>query len=591
MKNKLYIILIGLFCTLWSCNDYEDVPVEKHTLEYVFSTTDSLGVDAKRYLNNIYSVLRYGHNGIDGDYLDAASDDAVTSVNSENQIYQLQVGRYSPFVRLTDMGWANYYRGIRWSNTFINNIDVVPFMQTYNNHAGTKIPLNRALKAEARFFKALYYFELVKRYGGVPLVGDIPYELGEPMEFPRNTFDECIEYIVNELDNIKDSLRSVPIANVGADGHVVTSGAAMALKTRVLLYAASPLFNESPIEAGNPYVGYDKYDPARWKRAADAAENFIKDWGPGGNYGGYALMNDFRDVFLYYYGPSTNEVIFHVQVQDGQKKRDVEVNNGPIGFSSEAKGNGRTSPTQNLVDAFPMKDGKPISDMSSKYTYSEQSMYDNRDPRLDYTVLHNGSRWLSSVLATYIGGRNNPSGTTETTTKTSYYLRKFMGKYEDKEKYEETLRNWVLFRYAEILLNYAEAKNEYDLASSKTTADAKVIEYIREIRKRAGIDGDDGTYGIAGNTTCVAMRELIRNERRIEMTFEEQRFWDIRRWKTAEEIFNSPLRGLALVMRTGNIQIEHIDVLNAKFDPKRYLYPIPYSEVNKNSNMVQNPGW
>lgn len=113
MKNKLYIILIGLFCTLWSCNDYEDVPVEKHTLEYVFSTTDSLGVDAKRYLNNIYSALRYGHNAIDGDYLDAASDDAVTSVNSENQIYQLQIGRYSPFVRLADMGWANYYRGIR----------------------------------------------------------------------------------------------------------------------------------------------------------------------------------------------------------------------------------------------------------------------------------------------------------------------------------------------------------------------------------------------------------------------------------------------------------------------------------------------
>jgi hypothetical protein len=590
MKNKLYIVLTGLFFTLWSCNDYEDVPVEKHTLEYVFSRTDSLGVDAKRYLNNVYSVLRYGHNAIGGDYLDAASDDAVTSALSENDVYQLQIGRYSPFVRLADMGWGDYYRGIRRANTFINNIDVVPFMQTYDNHAGTNIRLNRALKAEARFLKALYYFELVKRYGGVPLVGDIPYELGEvSMELPRNTFEECIGYIVSELDAVKDSLRSVPIANVGADGHVVTAGAAMAVKARALLYAASPLFNEKPLQAGNPNVGYDSYDPNRWLRAAEAAENFINDWGPSGRYGGYDLMEDFREVFLNYYGPSTNEVIFHVQ--GAGDRTDVEVNNGPVGFSSNAKGNGRTSPTQNLVDAFPMKDGEPIG-QSTIYTYTEQSMYDNRDPRLDHTVLRNGSLWLNSQLATYIGGRSNPSGTTEATTKTGYYLRKFMGKYEDKNEYTGLLRNWVLFRYAEILLNYAEAKNEYDLSTSKITADAEVIGYIRAIRKRAGIEeGEDGAYGIADNTTCLEMRELIRNERRIEMAFEEQRFWDIRRWKIAEEIFNQPLRGLALVMRTGNIQIEHIDVLNAKFDPKRYLYPIPYSEVNKNSNMVQNPGW
>ncbi|GAB6009582.1 RagB/SusD family nutrient uptake outer membrane protein [Dysgonomonas reticulitermitis] len=588
IKSKLYIVLAGLLLTLWSCQDYEDVPVEKITIEYVFSPTDSLGVNAKKYLNNVYSVLRYGHNYIDGDYLDAASDDAITSSLSENQIYQLQIGRYSPFVRLGDMGWAAYYRGIRRANTFINNIDVVPFMQTYNNHVGTNIPLNRALKAEARFLKAFYYFELIKRYGGVPLVGDVPYELGEPMELPRNTFDECVEYIVSELDNIKDSLRSVPIANVGSEGHVVTAGAAMALKTRVLLYAASPLFNESPIENGNAYVGYEKYDAARWSRAAQAAEDFINDWGPEGRYGGYGLMDNFKEVFLNYYGSNSNEVIFHTQ--GALDRKDVETNNGPVGFSSNAKGNGETSPTQNLVDAFPMKDGKPIG-QSAKYTYSEQSMYDNRDPRLDYTILHNGSQWLSTTVYTYIGGRNNPTGSTDATTKTSYYMRKFMGNYEDKTEYTSILRNWVLFRYAEILLNYAEAKNEYDLASSKATADAKVISYIREIRKRGGIEGDDGTYGIADNTTCLEMRTLIRNERRIEMAFEEQRFYDIRRWKIAEEIFSQPLKGLALVMKTGNIQIEHIDVLDAKFDPKRYLYPISYDEVNKNNNMVQNPGW
>lgn len=594
MKNNIYkFILIGLSLALWSCNDYESEPVENYTKDYVFSDTDSLGVDAQKYLNAVYSVMRttmYGHNRIDGDYLDAATDDAVTSESANNQVKKLSTGQYTASTRIeTDMNWGAFYTGIRRANTFINNIDVVPLKERFSNHAAQNIPLNRAWKAEARFLKALYYFELVKRYGGVPLVGDIPYELSAPMELPRNTFEDCINYIVGELDAVKDSLRSAPIANINSNGHVPTAGAAMALKTRVLLYAASPLFNKSPLEANNPYVGYAEYKADRWLKAANAAKEFIQDWGPNGHYGGYALMSDYREIFLQYYNANATEVIFHVQGESGNKT--VETDHGPYGFSGNAKGKGRTSPTQNLVDAFPMKDGKPIG-QSTKYPYSfNATMYDNRDPRLDYTVLHQGSHWLSSTIATYEGGRSNPSGITETKTQTSYYLRKFMGKFEDAVEYSGVTRNWVLFRYGEILLNYAEAQNEYDLATGKTTADATVLDAIRALRARAGIDGDDGTYGIDNNISCQNMQTLIRNERRIEMAFEEQRYWDIRRWKIAQDIFDAPINGLTITLITGNMQFMDKEVLNAKFNTRRYLYPIPYGEVNKNSNMVQNPLW
>ncbi len=592
MKNKIYIVLIGLSFTLWSCNDYEDVPVEKHTLEYVFSTTDSLGIDAMKYLNGVYSVLRttsYGHNRVGGDYLDAATDDAITSITSNNTITKLSRGQYTASARVTDMAWGEYYTGIRRANTFINNIDRVPLKETFNNHKAQNIPMNRAWKAEARFLKAFYYFELLKRYGAVPLIGNIPYELDEPIELPRNTFEECVNYITSELDAIKDSLRSAPIANINNDGHVVTAGAAMALKSRVLLYAASPLFNQSPLAANNPNVGYTEYKAERWQKAADAAKTFIEDWGPDGRYGGYALMNDYREVFLQYYSGNAKEVIFHVQGSSGNK--DVETANGPYGYSGNAKGNARTSPTQDLVNSFPMKDGIPIG-QSPKYTYSfNSSMYDNRDPRLNYTVLHQGSHWLSSTLATYEGGRSNPTGTSETKTKTSYYMSKFMGKFENTVEYSGVTRNWVLFRYAEILLNYAEAQNEADLAAGKTAPNQDVLKAIRDLRKRAGIDGDDGTYGIPNNATCLQLQQTIRNERRIEMAFEEQRYWDIRRWKIAEDVFSKPIKGLVITLIAGNMQFLEKDVLDMKFDTRRYLYPIPYSEVNKNSNMVQNPMW
>jgi hypothetical protein len=571
-----------------SCTDsYENFPVDQFTEEYVFSKTDSMGVQALNLLNSTYSLLDNGHNGIGGDYLDAASDDAISINQNDPDVYKLAIGRFTANSRVNShMGWGKYYEGIRKANIIINNIDVVPFKNTFTNFNGEQKKLNHTVKAEARFLRTYFYFELVKRYGAVPLLMDSVYKLGDDMELPRNTFEECISYMVDELDSIKYDLRSVSMPDAAVYGHAATIEAAMALKSRILLYAASPLFNENPVSTDDPaqkaLVGYESYNAERWKAAADAAKEFMNTFGPAGRKT-VDLAKNQMGIFLSFYSPAVNpEMIFFRQ---GGQSKEVETKNGPLGFSGNSIGNGRTNPTQNLVDAFPMKDGKPVGE-STLYPFNPQKPYDNRDPRLSLAVLYNGSKWLGRVLETYRGGANNPTNSAEY-TRTSYYMRKFMGNFSNATEYSNGYHLWVIFRYAEILLNYAEAQNEYLDAPSQEVYDALI-----QLRKRVAIAaGSDKLYGLKANMTKEEMREAIQNERRIEMAFEEQRYWDIRRWRIAEDVFRNPLKGMSIVKNLTSVVYTEVDVLTVNFEERRYLYPLPYSEVIKNSRMIQNPGW
>ena len=573
MKQKTNILLVALIISSLFCScesDYEALPLEKFTIDMVFSNTDSLGVQARYYLNAVYSIMQNGHNRIGGDYLDAATDDAISSALDETSVDKLARGSYDAVSRITsDMRWGEYYEGIRMANTFISNIDIVPLMNTFNDG----IPMNRAWKAEARFLRAYFYFELVKRYGGVPLVGEVPQELEDDLELPRDNFEDCVDFIISELDAIRDSLRTAPIPAAIADGHVITSGAAEALKVRILLYAASPLFNGGNIDDGNPLTGYVDYNASRWQAAADAAREFMDE----NTY--YSLNSSFTNVFIV---EGKKEVIFfrNEGVWTG-----IETANGPVGFTLNNVARGRTSPSQNLVDCFPMLDGKAISDGSSAYTYDPLNPYNNRDPRMNYTVLHNGSQWLNTILETYQGGKSNPNGAIQK-TKTSYYMRKFMGNFETEESYSGVEHNWVMFRYAEILLNFAEAENEF------VGPTEEVYQAIADLRARVGIEpGTNNLYGLSTGMTKEEMREIIHNERRIEMAFEEQRYWDIRRWKIAEDVMNTPIKGLIIVKSGASMIPTEVTVLEPSFTERMYLYPIPYSEVINNANMVQNPGW
>ena len=584
-QNKYGAWAIGawmLLLTAVSCTDsYEGTPVNMFTEDYLFSRTDSNGVVARQFLNRIYWYMRNGHNGVNGDYLDAASDDALSVNSGDPDVYKLAVGRYSASSTIpSDMIWTDPYGLIRRVNILLNGIDVVPFNTTYIDALGNARPLNVSMKAEARFLRAYFYFELMKRYGGIPIIGDKVYDLNENIELPRSTFEQTVKYIVSELDAIKDDLRSLPLPDAAANAHVVTTQAAQALKIRVLLYAASPLFNEKPVESGNELVGYATYDRERWKTAADAARSFMNAYGTDG--GPLGLDPNFKDVFTNWYDNTIHkEMIFF---RENDSNTSIETANGPLGLSGAKQGNGRTNPTQNLVDAFLMKDGYFINEEGSAYEYDPQHPYDNRDPRLEYTIIHNGTNWLNNTMQTWQGGANNPLGSSYSLT--SYYMRKFMGNFESGSEYQATLHNWVMFRYAEILLNFAEAENEYLSSPSQDVYDA-----IIALRKRAGIEaGNDNLYGLRDDMSQADMRKVIQNERRIELAFEEHRYWDIRRWRLAEMIYAQPVKGMFITTSlTGTTYIPQ-DVLTVDWDNKRYLYPIPYSEVIKNKNMVQIGG-
>ncbi|MCK7555951.1 RagB/SusD family nutrient uptake outer membrane protein [Chitinophaga sedimenti] len=564
-KLGIWILLAGGLAT--ACNkDYEKVPLEEVTIEYVFDRDDSLGTYANKFLNSIYATLPTGYNRVGGDLLDAASDDAVSGLTGTSVAGQLATGAYTSAATIAEeTPWNNAYAAIRAASLFVSNIDVSPVKEKLENGKSVRY----AWKAEARFIRALFYFELLKRYGGIPLMGDTVRALGENVQVPRGSFEACVNYIVAECEAIKDSLRTNPVTAPELHSHRATRGAAQALKARVLLYAASPLFNGQNIDPTNNLTGYTNYDKNRWKLAADAARELISE-------GRFALVPNFKNVFI---TQNNGEVIFFRQ---GNNNTDIETNNSPVGLPVISRG--RTNPTQELVDAFPMANGLPITDPNSGY--SATNPYAGRDPRFTASIFYNGARWLNTDIQAYEGGASKPGGV-EPGSKTSYYMRKFMGNFENASQYANTSHDWIILRYAEVLLNFAEAENEYRGAT------AEVYQVLRDLRARAGITaGTDGSYGLKANMTTDEMREVIRTERRIELAFEEHRYWDIRRWKIAQSVFAKPLTGMSILLDGNGFTYTRVPLTRSVFTaPKMYLYPIPYGEVVKNDHMRQNPGW
>lgn len=561
------IFLAGCLAALVACKkDYEIIPLEKVTIEYVFDQDDSLGTYANKFLNSLYSKLPGGYNRVGGDLLDAASDDAVSGLVGTSSVMQLATGAYTSYTPISDEAiWNSSYAAIRAASIFVSNIDISPVKEKLPNGRSIRY----AWKAEARFIRALFYFDLLKRYGGIPLMGDKVSELGDDVQIPRSSFADCVSYIAGECDAIKDSLRPNPIAAPELNSHRATRGAALALKARVLLYAASPLFNGQNIEANNPLTGYTSYDKERWKLASDAARNLMEE-------NKFALLPNFNDVFT---TQNNSEILFFRQ---GGNHSEIEKTNGPVGFAIVARG--RTNPTQELVNAFPTNTGVPINDPASGYNSNDP--YKDRDPRLTMSILYNGARWLNTELQTFEGGQNRPGGV-EPGTKTSYYMRKFMGNFENATQYSNTSHDWIILRYTEVLLNFAEAENEYNGATGE------VYQVLKDLRGRAGIEaGVDGMYGLKEGMNPEQMRAIIRNERRIELAFEEHRFWDIRRWKIAQQVYGNALHGMSIIKDGPAFNYNEVEVFKPVFiAPKMYFYPIPYDEVVKNDNMVQNPGW
>ena len=509
--------------------------------------------------------------------MDAGTADALPSrIGSSVENYTN--GRIS-VIQNPDGYWGNSYAGIRQANILLANMDQVPAP------GPLEVTRNKSYKAEARFIRAFLYFELLKRYGGVPLIGDKIFTLNDNLELPRNTYEEVVNYIISECDVAKVDLLAdgTATANINDnDFGRIPKGAAIALKCRVYLYAASPFFNggatAGPLKSRG-IIGYSTADPTRWQKVIEAAEEL-----KALNY--YALQSSFFNVFTV---RKNSEIILSKQTPQDFS---LETNNAPVGYTPNGtQSGGRTSPTQNFVDAFPMSNGLAITDPASGY--DPANPYAGRDSRFGTTVFYNNGsiaagNWLNRAVETFDGGKDKPN-TSSVQTKTGYYLRKFLGGFTTSQTYSNTNHNFPYFRYAEILLNEAEAYNELGKVDS-------AVVHIVLIRKRAGIAAGTGAgagrYGIAPGISQAAMRDLIRTERRIELAFEEHRFWDVRRWRIGDQELNGPLYGMSITKNAnGSFSYAKIQVGTMVFTDKLYLMPIPYDETLKNSNLEQNPGW
>lgn len=537
------------------------------------------------FLNNAFNNLPNGYNSISNAMLAAATDDAVCP-DPLNSINGFNDGTWSSF-KVIDNVWSKNYDGIRKVNTFLQKIDSVPLPKKSNALGTDESILNTRgrMKGEARFLRAYFYLELVKRYGGVPLTENV-LTPDEAAKLSRSNVDDCFNFIISECDSASvrlprkyGSSPSVVGFNEAKDVGRPTSGAALALKSRALLYWASPLFNKTN-------------DVSRWDKAAKAAKD-VMDYTLNANGNGskaYALQRFSANLTLSTLFATSailpqyhDELIFSKNYSNNTT---LERLNAPISYGAQ----GLTNPTQNLVESFPMKNGKAITDPTSGYNPDKPFL--NRDPRLSMTVLANGTNFevndINKVLETFDGGTDG-LGSYPNATKTGYYLQKFVMPFAVWEgRTVNVTRTWVLIRFAEMYLNYAEARNE------AVGPDADVYFALRSLRFRAGFSPVFVPLGL----TQVAMRKFIQNERRIEMAFEEHRFFDVRRWK----LFDSPterenlltIRGVKITQDpvSGNLTYDTNKLVQKRlFTDNMYLYPISESELNKSSVLEQNPGW
>jgi starch-binding outer membrane protein, SusD/RagB family len=565
MKSRILIFVMALFSiVVASCDKdlLEQKPKDKVAETAVFQDINL----TQLFLNNIYGSLLSGFTRSDQgpgnewsrafSSLDCATDDCDGKHDAGIQQY-LKNGITSASSNHVNEAWISGYALIRKTNLLIDNIDKVP---------GDAATLAR-MKAEARFLRAFSYFELAKFFGGVPLITTVQ-KFTDDLLVPRSTYQETIDFVVAECAAIVTDLPG-PTDKSGK----ATSGAAKALKGKALLYLASPLNNPSN-------------DLNKWKAAADALKDVT----------GYDLYPDYKNTF---WVKNNIEVIWDRQylaptiVHDNSYKWEM------TGTGNNGGGWGGLHPTEDLVSSYETTDGLAITDPAS--IYNPNDPYRNRDKRLAATILYNGATYKGKRIEIWDDGNGVPMQPTDgkqnirnpgTDWPTCGYG---LGpKIQDEKQINTALtygvqqdNNFIYIRYADVLLMFAEARNEF------SGPDAEVYSAINKVRARAG------QPPIAALSQAT-MRDRIIKERRVELAFEEHRLFDLKRWKLAEVYLNKPTMGLRAVANNtsdpfgGGFVYTKFPVPGRQrvFDAtKMYLFPIPQSEITKNSKLIQNPNW
>ena len=569
--KKINILLSSSIAVLLlsSCNPILD-------REMILTMTEKQALEsydvAQKRVNGLYTYLPNGFSPVGGAMMAAASDEAEYSVASSS-VHMFNNGSWNP-LNNPDNVWTYYYQGIRQATLFLETADQIN-MERYKldpqNQADYEMRMANIerWKYEARFLRAYFYSELVKRYGGVPLANELMDMDTDYRNIPRNTLQECIDFIVDECGQVAPHLPAVYQAS---DMGRVTRGAALALKSRVLLYAASELFN-NPVWA----QGYERKDlislsgtdrQTRWENAAKAAGEVL--WGADVAEAGYKLSGNYQSLFRSF---SDNEIVL---VRRNGYDNSFEKSNYPIGADQATGG---TAPSGNLVDAYETTGGRT-------FTWKDPSMaarpYENRDPRFAATIMPNNSTFQGRPVECWEGGADGPDK--NNASRTGYYLLKYVDPELKLLQGQSAIHSWIIIRLGEIYLNYAEAMNEAYGPDAKGIYGKSAREAVNEVRGRVGMPDV-----VADSKE--EMREKIRHERRVELAFEDHRFWDVRRWMTAPDDLNAPLKGVKVTRLSYNsFEYQSVEVESRSFKRSMYFYPIPQNELNI-TGWPQNPLW
>ena len=588
MKKLLIILGVTTVISFTSCEDMF-TPAIENILD--IETAYDRPLYAQGLLLNGYT--RVPTNS--WSFNDVATDDAVTNDRASNFL-KIATGQWTAMNNPLEQ-WRNSRSAIQYINNFLSINDQVAWASTEN----VTTMFNDRMKGEAYGLRALFMFHLLQTHGGktssgevlgIPIVLD--YEtLDSDFNKPRATFEATMQQIYDDMQKAEE-LLPLDFEDISSSAQIPAKYQAMgisvddynrvfgshfrlrvskrivqAIRAKAALLAASPAFNN---ENAN-----------KWIEAANYAGQVIQQkGGPAGIDAQGALFYQAASVNQMTEGKNTSEILW--RVDRGGVSSDLEADH----FPPTLFGRGRLNPTQNLVDAFPMANGFPINEAASGY--NANNPYDNRDPRLRNYILVNGSTAgvNNSVINTALNSPTNDGlNKVETSTRTGYYMRKLLRQDVNLNpssvsgQYHVTPR----LRMTEIYLAYAEAANEAWGPTGTGTFTFSAYDIIKAIRTRAGVgtnNGDPYLEQVKNNKD--QMRQLIRNERRLELCFEGFRFWDLRRWN---ENFTLPAQGISFTNNTYNV----ITVENRVFEPYMQYGPIPYSEILKYNNLQQNIGW
>lgn len=550
MKHRYIISALAVALMSSACSDFLDTSLDRNqTGETIVTDRSSIWYFGYAF----YSPIGYGYTTIDNNIFATASDEAQQTSASSQVIY-FNKGMLNESVNPLFYLYQNCYEGIRAANFFLEYVadgKGEELLAQNRNLVTDATNYKRDLeslawfKAEAHVARAYYYSELIKMYGGVPLI-ESSQDDGQMV--PRSTYEEVVEYIVKEIDDHKDALAVNWNDYTDREGRF-TLGAALAIKARVLLYAASPLHNESN-------------DVKKWERAAAAVNELVSNTSLS-----YSLDSDYGAYFSGGNPLSSSETIYAVR---SWSSNTMESLNYPI--ATQGGGSGAT-PSHNLVSAYEYI-GTP----------DPTDPYANRDPRLAASVVTNGSTWNGRIIDQSAGGSDDMAKANA--SRTGYYLKKFLTDNLNLTQGQTVQHNWVAYRWGEVLLNYAEAMNEaYGPDAVPAGFSMSARQALQMVRDRASSLLPEVTA-----TDAESFRKAVKHERRIELAFEDHRYWDLIRWKDAMEVLNTPVLGVKVSKSGDTYEYEVTEVATRTFHERNHYLPFLRSEIeNSNSTLEQNP--